>query len=609
MFHYEFQKIGIDVPMGRTSGKIKLVCPKCRERKGGSTRDKDLSVSIDQGLYKCHSSKCGWSGRVSKEKYERPQWNNRTLLPDRVVSYFEKRGISQKTLQEFRITTSDRGGVQFNYFRGEELINIKTRWQKEGKKYFKQHSGAEHILYNLNSLQGKEKCIIVEGEMDVLTWHECGVSSSYGIVSVDQGAFQPGQNPGAKLQCIETCAIELDQIKQFYICTDKDAPGLALQQELIRRFGAHRCYVINLPDGIKDANEVVDRTGGSDYPRETNIATLRHYLDIAEPVPVPGIHTLNEEESKKLDNFFDNGREEAKTTHLSNLDNIYRFLPGDMTCITGIPGHGKSQFVRQLMILKSHFDGWKWACYVPEDFPFDYFAEDIIKCFIGKNVDKNYSNRMTKEEFEQGKQFVREHFFCIYPEANEKGEVPLPDNNWINERIRFLRLKFGVNAYVKDPWNKIYHNFHGREDQYLMAEFSKEKFFAMQFDASLYTAHPKTLVKNKDGSYPMPTPYDLSGGAMWYNQFDNHLSVFRPNAWENSRDKIVAIHSTKIKKQRIVAQPGDTEFWFDAGSARYMDAITDAHPMTSNAAYPEKVAIEEIETDDFPDWDELVNAS
>ena len=41
-------------------------------------------------------------------------------------------------------------------------------------------------------------------------------------------------------------------------------------------------------------------------------------------------------------------------------------------------------------------------------------------------------------------------------------------------------------------------------------------------------AHPTKLQKDRDtGEYPVPTLYDISGSAHWYNKADNGITVFR----------------------------------------------------------------------------------
>ena len=62
--------------------------------------------------------------------------------------------------------------IHFNYMMGDQLINIKYR---DARKNFKLYKGAEKVFYNINNIVGYNTCIIVEGEMDVLSFHEVGM--------------------------------------------------------------------------------------------------------------------------------------------------------------------------------------------------------------------------------------------------------------------------------------------------------------------------------------------------------------------------------------------------------------------------------------------------
>lgn len=595
MYYFELEKLGIDLG-GRRSGQFKVKCPKCGDEPRKARR-KDLSVNLNTGQYNCHSGTCDFRGRVRTTTYDRPEFKpNLTNLPTKIVKFFEGRGISQKTLNKMKVGVNDKGSLTFNYFRGGDLINTKSRWTRDGKKFFAQHAGSEKILYNVDSLEGKEKCIFVEGEIDVLSWIEAGVSNEYAIVSVDQGAPSPGQKVGAKLDCIENCAAELDSIKQFYLATDKDAPGQYLEQILIERFGAYRCNRVEFPKGYKDTNEVLSEPS---QDASVNAETLRLCLRNAKPVPVPGIHDLNDYRESMIDGFL-NGKKMGVTTHFPYIDECFKFLAGDFTCMTGIPSHGKGQMTRQLAVVKSVIDGWKWAFYAPEDFPADDFWDDIIFTYIGKTTDPG-PDQMSLEDYKRGMDFARQHFFLVYPEPNENGETELPTNKWINEKFRFLKLKYGVNAFVKDPWNKIFHNVKSgqREDQYLQGELSREKFFCQNFDASLYIAHPTKMSKNKEGAYERPHLYDIYGGSQWYNMVDNGLSTHRPNIHENANDKVVEFRSIKIKKQKRVAKPGYTNLWFNTKTNRYYQMGNDYNPLEDTALRGGEVIEEEFDNPAF----------
>lgn len=578
MYFNEFTKIGIDAQYGK-KGNGKVVCPKCAERKGG-TRQKDLSLNYDDGLYNCHSEKCTFSGSVSRlKKYSRPTERNTTNLTDGAIRFFNSRGISQNTVKKMKISTDERGNIEFNYFNNGVLINKKTRFEIDGKKTFKQHSGAEKIFYNLDSARDKKRVIIVEGELDVLSFVEAGLDNETGCISIDQGAGAAGSKLDGKLTCIENAAKILSDVEEFYLCLDKDEPGQYTQEELIRRLGQQKCYIINLPDGKKDANEVLDKSKNV-TSHDANRQNLRTCLAFAKPVPMDGIHELDDKLWTLMEDQYNNGRTKGKTTHFPAIDEIFTFLPGDLTLVTGIPNHGKSQFVRMLMVTKSNFDGWKWGAFVPEDFPLDYFFEDLAHIYLGITTDIEYKHRATPQQFTEAMLFVKEHFFAIYPERDKKtGIAPLPTNDWINERLNFLKLKYGINAVVKDPFNKILHEIgHQREDQYLAKELSKEKFFASQFDAYLIVAHPSKLSKGANGEYPCPSAYDLSGGAMWSNMMDNIMVVHRPAAEVTPSDTSVTIKTVKIKKKKVVGKTGEVKMTFDFMKARYYQEIDGFNP-------------------------------
>ena len=71
-------------------------------------------------------------------------------------------------------TGKEENTIQFNYFINNELINIKYR---DGKKNFKLVKGAEKIFYNIDSTIGHKYVVIVEGEIDALSFIDAGINS------------------------------------------------------------------------------------------------------------------------------------------------------------------------------------------------------------------------------------------------------------------------------------------------------------------------------------------------------------------------------------------------------------------------------------------------
>ena len=147
-------------------------------------------------------------------------------------------------------TGKSENTIQFNYIVGDELVNVKYR---DGRKNFKLYKGAEKVFYNINSTVGYDTCVITEGEMDVLALHEAGIKNA---ISVPNGATLNSNN----LDYLDNCIDYFEDKEKVILAVDNDEPGIALQQELIRRLGAEVCFLTTFED-CKDANDYLIKYG------------------------------------------------------------------------------------------------------------------------------------------------------------------------------------------------------------------------------------------------------------------------------------------------------------------------------------------------------------
>lgn len=114
---------------------------------------------------------------------------------------------------------------------------------------------------------------IVEGELDKLALYEAGIPNA---ASVPSGAVPPrrvsatasaapGSDPdrrlSAKFAFLRRALPELAGARRVVLATDADAPGQALAEELARRLGRGRCWLLRWPEGCKDANDALLRLG------------------------------------------------------------------------------------------------------------------------------------------------------------------------------------------------------------------------------------------------------------------------------------------------------------------------------------------------------------
>jgi len=548
-----FTDFGIKIN-GIKGSQGKTICPQCSHLRKKKT-DPCLSVNINEGVWNCHN--CGWVGSLKTKVYKLPEIvETKSKYSDGLIKYFEGRKITEETLKFMKISEgiawmpgsqSDMNTIQFKYYRDDKLINIKYR---SGKKDFKLVKDAELILYNLDAIKDETECIITEGEIDCLSFIECGVLN---VVSVPNGASK-----GGNLDYINNCKEYFETKSKIYLATDNDEPGRLLRDELIRRFGKDRCYILSYPEDCKDANDVLIKFGAD---------KLREVLYSAKGIPLNDVIYLDDIMESLIEDFR-NGLAKGETTYFNSIDPHFTWLKGELTLFHGIPNHGKSKIVKQLCLIKSIKEGTKWAIFTPEEYPPNYFYSDLAHTYLGRNIDKKYSNRVSEEEYVDALNFVKKHFFYVHPEKDSATPI------FINEKFRQLIISEGIEGGIIDPFNQLDNNFaaFGRDDYYLSDFLSREKQFALKHNFyKIIVAHPKGLKKNKDGKYDCPDAYDLSGGAMWNNKCDNVIAFHRPNI----KDLYLAcegeLHIQKIKKQALVGVPGSVNLRFDRMLNRFIE--------------------------------------
>jgi twinkle protein len=549
----QFQEIGIKI--SSTNGvQQKTTCPNCVRIGKQNYKDKCLSVNVDQGVYNCH--KCGWRGTVNKKEmskvYKLPSTDKFKSLSDKARNYLNSRGISDKVIDNNKIKSSVDGRmIMFPYYRNGSVTNYKTRGV-DGK-FFTQAKDAEPIIYNYDNCVGGKRIVICEGEIDSLSWEEAGCIAH---TSVNMGAPNPTDTTiDKKLQCIDNSYEVFDEAKLVYIAVDNDENGRVLQKELIRRIGPEKCKIVDLSP-FKDANEVLLKEG-----KESLVERLKNAL---EP-KVEGVFTVEDVYDSLMDTFH-NGQDIGTTTYIPQVDKAWTWRNGEVNIWTGYQNEGKSLFLNQLALVKSIKAGWKFAVFSPENMPIDDFFNDLAHMYIGKTTDKRYATQMTVEEYQEALQFIRDHFFIIYPPK----DFLLSS---IVDRAKYLVRTKGIRSLIIDPYNTIQHKMlkGEREDLYISRFMSKLKRFAVENDISIHlVAHQLTPRKDESGRYPKPDVNYIKGGSEFANKADNVLFVWRPHRAINFQDKTVVFGSQKIKKQKLVGYPQDVEnIDFNIVSNRY----------------------------------------
>ena len=532
-------------------GKKQGVCPLCSsDRKPKNTKAKCASYDWERGLGTCHN--CNTSFQLhtyqrkgaSEKVYVRPAEVVHKPPASKVVEWFKTRGISQQTLTDLNIsegpeympqTGKTENVIKFNYFMGDQLINIKYR---DGRKNFKLYKGAEKVFYNINSIIGYEYCVIVEGEMDVLALHEAGITNA---ISVPNGATLNSNN----LDYLDACIDYFEDKDKIILACDSDDAGLALQAELVRRLGSEVCFLASFED-CKDANEYLQK-----YGKEK----LSERISGARPVPLENVTTFRDIEDEVTD-FVRNGFKPGFQIGLQNFDDIFSTYTGQFITVTGIPSSGKSDFVDQMVVGYNNNYGWKTAFASPENQPTYLHAHKLMrKTWQGMPT----ATDIDTDRWNEVADHCNSNYYHIDMERYTLDSV-------LRKGAELVKRK-GIKCLVIDPFNKV-RDVGGSDDvnRYTMEYLAKIEIFAKKYDVLVFiVAHPTKMYKTQDGKIEEPTMYNIKGGGEWYDASYHGILVHRDYEQQTVKAKVL-----KVKFQNLGENGAEAHFKWEPKSGCFI---------------------------------------
>lgn len=490
------------------------------------------------------------SEEVSRKEYQKPTPRLEKLGIKSLKWLEEERGISNNTLLRFGITEATEWMPQFerevpvicfNYLRNDALINIKFRGPK---KSFKMAKDAELIFYNLDAIRDEKEIVIVEGELDCLSCHEAGVFNS---ISVPNGAG----TGNLRLEYLDNSWAAFGDKERIILAVDNDGPGNRLRDELCRRLGIERCFRVSYPEGCKDLNDVLIRHGKE---------KVKEVLQQASPWPIPGIISMDDQFDILLD-WYENGYPPGAKTRIAGFDPLLTFAPGQLTTITGIPGHGKDEWSNLMVTSLMQFEGWPWGLLDFEETPAEVtskLAEKLTqKAFAFR---KDITQRMNIKQFEWAIAEIDKHVHAINPDEIQT------DVDSILSVATQLVMRYGIKGLRINPWNWLEHARPANmtETEYVSVSLSKIIKWARRYGVHVFLlAHTTKIAKDKDGKYIIPNLYSISGSAHFFNKTFNGICVYR------DYDKgITDIYVQKVK-QSWLGQLGFSSYRFDTHTRQY----------------------------------------
>jgi twinkle protein len=468
------------------------------------------------------------------------------MLTAKALEWLEERAVdpelaSKLGIESLQPAVGGREELVFPFFVNEQIVNRKYRGVFD--KTFRQQPGGTSCFWNFNALLdptlANEALIITEGEFDALAAIQCGYART---VSVPSGA--PSGPEGEKLReyaYLEHAKDVLKPVKSFILATDGDAPGQYLMQDLALRLGRARCKIVKYPKDCKDLNEVLARYGERGVHETIRRATDYH---------IEGLYTLSE-----LPPY----EERQKFSIAPWLDNHWKVRMGDFSVITGIPGHGKSTFMNDVMCRLATNHGWRIAVASFEQHPRADHLRSLRSWYLNGPLKDAFGNLIVSDDaLAAADAWIEKHFVFIHPR-----EEDLTNLEWCLDMCASAARQKGCRMVVIDPWNELDHS---RPSDMSLTEYTgtaikQFKLLARANDIHVtVVAHPTKLAGNTK-----PTLYSISDSAHWYNKADVGIVVHKQDPGNEFAD----IDIQKSRYHDEIGRPGIIPVRFSPATRRF----------------------------------------
>lgn len=238
------------------------------------------------------------------------------------------------------------------------------------------------------------------------------------------------------------------------------------------------------------------------------------------------------------------------------MGDAWRVVPGWVHLILGWPSSGKSAWVDWLLVALAESDDVHSLVWSPEGAPSAGHMLRMARIRSGTaSAAAADAGGLMAAAWREGDAVVALDWV-----ANRVAWLP-------HERHRTLdgilaatdayRARHRADVVVIDPYTSVDKHEHAGEgwDRILNLHLSRMQAWARARDVALIVvSHPKDLPKQPSGVWPVATA--AAGGAMWNNQVDSRVSVWRDERGSTRAKNLVDVHVQKIREDGKGGQMG-----------------------------------------------------
>jgi len=245
------------------------------------------------------------------------------------------------------------------------------------------------------------------------------------------------------------------------------------------------------------------------------------------------------------------------STGLPNADGFWRIEKGALNILTGIPGAGKSEVMDQVIVNTIRQHDFKWCVFSPESWPLANHTGKLLEKWEGRGFGGAPATRMTESEVILATEQIGRSVRFLEPDETE----PITFD-WLFDGYSRAYDESKFDALLLDPVNECEHRRPRgvSETEYIGMILTEFRNWGRRRNVSInIVAHPQKLLRDKDGNYPVPTPYDINGSAMWRNKSDFCGTMWRD--YSVGSEEPVQFHVQKLRNRRAGTLGCASMYW------------------------------------------------
>ncbi|WP_301017660.1 DnaB-like helicase C-terminal domain-containing protein [Thiothrix sp.] len=441
------------------------------------------------------------------------------------------RGLTAATCEKYGYEVADDlGGTKChvaNYRDPKTGQKVAQKIRHAGKRFAVQGRGKDMPLFGSHLWrEGGKSVVITEGEIDTLSMAQA-FNCKWPVVSLPNGAQ-------SAITAIKNAWEWVTSFDKVVLCFDMDEPGRLASEQVAQILPPGKAFVMRLPEGYKDANEVLVKLG---------TAPLTQAYWNAAPYRPDGIISFGDLREEVLNPVISPSIPYPWAQLNTRTLGIRQ---GELVTVTAGTGLGKSTFVKEILFdLAVNHNQAVGLIFLEEQ------GVRTAEALVGMRINKNLvSSRdlASPTEIAEAYDFLATKRISLYSHFGSN------DVDTICNKIRFMVQCEGCRYVFLDHLSILVSDSEGDERKLIDSTMTKLRTLVSELNFSLFVI---SHLKRPQGDRGHEDGVAITLGQLRGSHSIGHLSDFVIGIQKDPSDPTADTAQVVVLKNRLTGSRGD----------------------------------------------------